>query len=310
MQKHWNEIANIGIVFPKLFPHANAGTGPIVENLLKILTDPFFTAVEVSYIKEDDVRKKTADYLQKSFIDVIFNGGSAFRELKINLSSLDDAERNESIEKGKLLVEQSYELGAKILHIVTGKDPGEEHRNKAIDLFIDSSKKLCDYALKKATEYELTVSLETGDRYFDRKYLLGPTNDAIRVMREVKDRYMNFGLLLDQGHFPIMQEDPYKALWEGKDYLTHVHLGNSYIKDMSKPYFGDKHIPFNVPDSEIGVDELARFINTLDDIGFFKKPKPTRRPVMSFEVGAYDGEPVELVLGNIKRVFQEAWFKG
>jgi sugar phosphate isomerase/epimerase len=309
MNKHWNEITNIGIVFPKLFPHANTGTGPIVENLLKILTDPFFTAVEISYIKDDDVRKKVADYLQKSCIDIIFNGGSAFRELKIDLSSTDIDEKNKSIEKGKLLIDQSYELGAKILHIVTGKDPGKENRAKALDIFVDSSKQLCKYAQEKAKNYELTISVETGDRYFDRKYLLGPTNDAIKVMREVKNDYSNFGLLFDQGHFPVMQEDPYKALWEGKDYLTHVHIGNSYIKDQTKPYFGDKHIPFNVPDSEIGIDELAKFINTLDDISFFKKPKPTRRPVISFEVGAYDGEPYELVLGNIKRVFQEAWFK-
>lgn len=307
MEKRWESITNIGMVFPKLYSHANAGTGPIVENLTKVLADPFFTAMEVSYIKDDAVRKKAADYLQKSYVDIIFNGGSAFRELKIDLSNLDADVRKAGIQNAKLLVDQAYELNASILHVVTGKDPGPDDRKQALDHFITSVKEICRYAQEKADKYELTVSVETGDRYFDRKYLLGPTNEAVEVIREIKRDYRNIGLLLDEGHFPVMQEDPHKALWMAKDYLTHIHLGNSYVKDRSAKHFGDKHLPFNVPDSEIGVEELAKFIRTLFDIGFFSSPKPTRRPVMTFEVGAYDGEPEELVLANVKRVFGEAW---
>ena len=307
MDKRWESFANIGMVFPKLYSHANAGTGPIVENLTKVLADPFFTAMEVSYIKDDAVRKKAADYLQKSYVDIIFNGGSAFRELKIDLSNLDGDVRAAGIKNAKLLVDQAYELNASILHVVTGKDPGPADRKQALEHFVDSVKEVCRYAQEKAQKYELTISVETGDRYFDRKYLLGPTNEAVEIIREIKRDYRNVGLLLDEGHFPVMQEDPCKALWMARDYLTHIHLGNSFVKDRNAKHFGDKHLPFNVPDSEIGVEELVKFIRTLFDIGFFTSPKPTRRPVMTFEVGAYDGEPEELVIANVKRVFGEAW---
>lgn len=307
MDARWQSMMNVGIVFPKLYSHANAGTGPIVENLTKLLCDPFFTAMEVSYIKEDDVRQKASDCLRYSGVDVIFNGGSAFRELKINLSSLDPDELSVSRANGRLLVDQAYQLGARILHIVTGKDPGKEKRSQALETFVNSAKQLCDYAQQKGGIDPLTISLETGDRYFDRQYLLGPTNEAVEVMREVRRDYANFGLLLDQGHFPVMQECPHKALWMSRDYLTHVHIGNSYIKDRSAAHFGDKHLPFGVPDSEIGVKELADFLRTLVETGFFKRPKPTRRPVVSFEVGSYQGESEEMVLANVKRVFVEAW---
>ena len=307
MEKRWQGMMSIGIVFPKLYSHANAGTGPIVENLTKLLSDPFFTAMEVSYIKEDAVRRKTAEILSYSGVDVIFNGGSAFRELKINLSSLDPTELKGSLASGRLLIDQAYELGARILHIVTGRDPGEAKRKDALKVFTDSAIELCKYAGQKGGIDPLILSLETGDRYFDRQYLLGPTNEAIEAVRAVRNECANFGLLLDQGHFPVMQECPYKALWMSRDYLTHIHIGNSYIKDRSAPHFGDKHLPFNVPDSEIGIPELTRFLRTLVDIGFFKQPKPTRRPVISFEIGSYRGECEELVVANAKRTFIEAW---
>ena len=35
----------------------------------------------------------------------------------------------------------------------------------------------------------------------------------------------------------------------------------------------------------------------------------TRKPLVSFEVGPFNGEPEELVIANIKRVFFEAWQK-
>ena len=128
-------------------------------------------------------------------------------------------------------------------------------------------------------------------------------------MRRVKEKYENVGILLDQSHFPVMREDPHKALWQARDYLSHVHIGNSYVKDMEKPYFGDKHLPFGVPDSEVGVEELARFLTTLREIGFFDRTSVTRKPLVSFEVGPFGDEPEELVIANVKRVFIEAWQK-
>ncbi|CAM5404548.1 Sugar phosphate isomerase OS=Lysinibacillus sphaericus OX=1421 GN=LS41612_17075 PE=3 SV=1 [Lysinibacillus sphaericus] len=70
-----------------------------------------------------------------------------------------------------------------------------------------------------------------------------------------------------------MGENPHQSLWLAKDYLTHIHIGNCYLKDRQAHYFGDKHIPFGVKDSEVGVGELTKFIQTLNDIDFFTRPK-------------------------------------
>lgn len=303
------KMASVGIVLPKLFPFSQSRPEQMIPSLLAILEDPFFTAVEVSYIADQETRQLAAKYMAYSGVEIIFNGGDAARELKIDLSSTDPVVRNKSITSAKMLVDHCYEMNAKIMHIVTGKFEGEESKQQNINAFIAATMELCKYAKEKADTYELCISLEIGDRHVDRNYLLGPTHEAVHVARVIRSEYDNFGLLLDQSHLPIMGEEPHKALWLAKDYLTHIHLGNCYLKDRQASYFGDKHIPFGVKDSEVGVDELTSFITTLHDIDFFKSPKPTRKPVMTFEVGRLEDESPGLVIANVKRTFYEAWAK-
>ncbi|MBM7716578.1 TIM barrel protein [Siminovitchia sp. FSL H7-0308] len=305
--KSFRSLASIGIVLPKLYPFSQEEPEKFISNLLSILEDPFFTAVEVSYIADEKARQAVKKYTEYSGVEVIFNGGDAFRALQIDLSSLDSKQREASVEKCKMLIEHCYEMNAKVMHIVTGKYEGEAYRKQNIEAFIQSAMEICHEARKKAAHYELCISLEIGDRHVDRQYLLGPTHEAVSVAQKIRSEYQNFGLLLDQSHLPIMQENPVKSLWLAKDYLTHIHLGNSYIKDRNVPYFGDKHIPFGIQDSEVGVEELAQFIRTLHEIDFFKSPKPTRKPVVTFEVGRLEQESSQLVIANVKRTFLEAW---
>ncbi|WP_418540727.1 sugar phosphate isomerase/epimerase family protein [Massilistercora timonensis] len=311
MRESWETYIDVGIVLPKLFSGVADDKNRFFEGLMTILTDPFFTTVEVSYTPEEEIVEMTRDYTRLAGAQVVFNGGDAVRRLGMDLSSLDEEKRAASVESGKRLIDQCYQEKARIMHVVTGKYTGEEEKDAMLAAFEKSLAELCAYAVEagEQEEYVLTVSVETGDRYYDRHYLLGPTNEAVAIVRRVKEKYENVGILLDQSHFPVMREDPHKALWQARDYLSHVHIGNSYVKDMEKPYFGDKHLPFGVPDSEVGVEELARFLTTLREIGFFDRTSVTRKPLVSFEVGPFGDEPEELVIANIKRVFIEAWQK-
>lgn len=311
MQKSWESYIDVGIVLPKLFSGIADDKDRFFEGLMTILADPFFTVVEVSYTPEDEIVEMTREYARLAGAQVVFNGGDAVRRLGMDLSSLDEEKRKASVGSGKRLIDQCYQENARIMHVVTGKYTTEEEKDAMLEAFERSLMELCEYARQAAAdqEYTLVVSVETGDRYFDRHYLLGPTNEAVAIVRRVKEKYENVGILLDQSHFPVMREDPHKALWQAKDYLSHVHIGNSYVKDMEKPYFGDKHLPFGVPDSEVDAEELARFLTTLGKTGFFSRPGATRKPLVSFEVGPFGDEPEELVIANIKRVFFEAWEK-
>jgi sugar phosphate isomerase/epimerase len=307
MNRGWDSVVCIGIVYPKLFDHANSGEGPILETMSKILNDPFFTAIEVTWIKDDQVRKNVRDLLKLSGMEILYNGAPPIRGMDVNLCSCDDGQRNQSVANFKKVIDEAYFLGAKILHCVSGKDPGVDKRAEAKRNLIDSLQKLCKYAQEKATDYTLVVSLENSDREVDRRALLGPTDETVELAREVYQGSQNFGVLLDEGHFPLMQEDPKKSLEMAKDLLTHIHIGNCYSKDSSKPYFGDKHLPFGVPDSDVDAEEMGSFLGTLRAIGYFQKRCATRLPVLSFEIGPWGNISPELVVATLKRTFSRSW---
>ena len=128
------------------------------------------------------------------------------------------------------------------------------------------------------------VCLDNSDRDVDRKALLEPTNETVELAREVHKDYGNFGILLDEGHFPLMKEDSEKFLEMAKGLLTHIHMGNCYSKNSSKSHFGDKHFAFGIPDSDVGLEELKVFLGNLKEIGFFGKKCAMKLPVISFEV--------------------------
>ncbi len=306
MGKAWEDLINIGIVYPKVFGNITGGD-EFFHNLFKILEDPFFTVVELSYVNDVETAKKAKFYGDKAGVSIIFNGGEAFRNLKIDLSTLDENLRQESIGKARAMVDLSYAMGAKIFHIVSGKYTGEKDLNPMTEVFIDSIEQICAYARAQGKDYELMISLETGDRHFHRKYLFGPTDEAVALALRVRENHRNFGILLDQGHLPLLEEDPHKALKIAGDFLTHIHLGNSYKKDPAAFYFGDKHLPFGVPDSEVGITQLREFLQTLSNIGFLTSPGPLGKPTLTFEVGPMEEERPELVIANVKRAFYEAW---
>ena len=91
---------------------------------------------------------------------------------------------------------------------MSGKDPGPSERETAKHLLFDSLRQLCQYVLDPATDYTLLLSLENSDRDCDRMALLGPTDKTVDLAKKIRKEYSNFGVLLDQGHFPLMKEDP------------------------------------------------------------------------------------------------------
>jgi len=51
MDRRWDDYIHLGISYPKLFPHANSGEDPICGTMSTLVHDPFFTAIDVTWIK-------------------------------------------------------------------------------------------------------------------------------------------------------------------------------------------------------------------------------------------------------------------
>jgi sugar phosphate isomerase/epimerase len=303
MQESMYKFMKVGLIHFMAYPETMKGEGPILETLQKIAEDDFFTAVEVSWIKDEKVRDKAKKLLEMSHLTVAYGAQPRLLINNLNLNSFNEKERKRAVREVKAGVDEAYEMGAKALAFLSGKDPGEGERDQASKLLISSINEICEYAKSKGS---LRIALEIFDREIDKKCLIGPAKDARMVAEEVRKEFDNFGLLVDLSHLPLLNETPTQAIMPVKDYLVHAHIGNCLLKDKKHPAYGDQHPRFGIVGGKNDVEELKAFLKVLLDIGFLSAENP---PIVSFEVKPLADESSEVVIANAKRVLREAWAK-
>ncbi len=304
MQESIYKYADVGLIHFMAYPEVIKGEGPILETLQKICEDDYFTLVEVTWMKDPEVRKQAVNMIEQSGMNCAFGAQPTLLTQKLNLNDPDEAGRKKAVEQIKSSIDEACEIGACGLGFLSGKDPGQENREEGIQLLFESVLEICDYAAEKGG---LPIALETFDQLdCGKNTILGPTEVAVNFAEAVRLYYPNFGLMLDLSHMPMLNETPWKMLYTAKDVLAHVHIGNCVIRDPEHPAYGDEHPRFGVDGGENGVIELAEFLEALFKIGYLDGETP--RP-LSFEVkpiAAYN-EKSELVIANAKRALNKAW---
>lgn len=301
----WASVLSLGLVHAVAFPEVLGGQGPVLDTVRKIVEDPFFSAIEVTWIRHAEVRDRVASLLRTGDMDVVYLAGVPILLQRLDLSSLHEESRREAVAALKPLIDEAYVLGARLLLVGSGPDPGPGYRDAAKAQLVKSLGELCAYA-KEVSDTPLTITLENYDRDVDKRFLLGPTREAVEVARLIRKEHPNFGLTIDESHLCQLREDAGQELPDAMDVVVHVHLANCVL-DNNLPGYGDQHPRFGVPGSEVGVEEMASFLSALDQAGYFRKPLPTRLPVVSVEVKPQPGEESLAVIANAKRTFMRAW---
>jgi sugar phosphate isomerase/epimerase len=302
MDKHWNNYCTVSIVHFMAYPNTIRGEGPIVETITKIAEDPFFTGIEVGWIKDPRVRSEAKAVLDNAHIKIGYGAQPSLLLQNLNLNSLDQAERGKAVAQLKANVDEAAEIGARRVGFLSGKDPGDADRPAALEMLIESVKEVSAYA----REQGLALVCETFDRTVDKKCLIGPSDYAAEFAAAVKQDYPEFGLMYDLSHQPLLFEQAEPALTLLKDHLVHAHVGNGVV-DPDVPGYGDLHPRFGWPGGCNDVEELVDFIRALFKVGYLAEGK-TELPWVGFEVKPQgDQETSEQIIAGTKRVWAEAW---
>lgn len=305
MTESWNKFMNIGTIHFMSFPEVMKGDGPIIETLEKILSNDFFSAVEITRIKDDATRKEVKKMLKSSHMISAYGAQPVLLSQKLNLNSLVEEERKNAVIEIKKCIEEAAYLGTKGIAVLSGPHPGKEFESEAIQKLLQSLDELCNYSQK----YNLQFELESFDFDIDKKCLVGKSTVAADIAREVRKKHSNFGLILDLSHFPIQYEQTKAALKNCASYTTHLHIGNCVLKDKNHAAYGDQHPRFGVDGGENDVEQVKEFFTALFELGWLKAEKieSKGKPIISFEVKPMAGERSSIVLANSIRVFKEAW---
>ena len=288
----------LGTIAFMSYPDIMKGEGPMLETIKKLAKDPYFTAIECSWIKDASVRAKVAGLLKESGLTVCYGAQPRFLTTGLNINDLNEEGRLRALDSLREGLYEARELGAKGIAYLSGRYE-EETKEQSYMALVKSTKEIC----RLARELDMQVELEVFDYDVDKKSLIGPTPYAKRFAEEIRQEYDNFGLLIDLSHFPLIHEGIEESVLPVRDLITHVHIGNAVV-DPALEAYGDAHPRFGFPGSANGQAELVQFLRTLLEVGFLNRENP---PVLSFEVKPWREEDPDVVLASCKRFLDEAW---
>jgi len=301
MHSDLHRYMTVGLVHPMAFPQALQRPGGVYDTLLAVAKDPFFGSVEITSIADSGERSRVKSMLESSGLVVCFAAQPMILGQKANLNALDEEARAFALKLIKQAVDEAYELGAVRLAVVSGPDPGEPLRARAVEKAVASLTEICAYARSKG---QLQIVLETFDFDVDKRCLLGPNALCLEVARRVRETDPSFGLMVDLSHFPLQHEPTREAVQTTKEAIVHAHMGNCYMKEQSDIAYGDLHPRFAYPGGENGARELAEYLRELFDIGYIHEGGSN---IVAFEVKPLPGEEPEVILAQSKRTLLEAW---
>jgi len=302
MDKHWDNYCTMSIVHFMAFPETTRGDGPILETVTKIAEDPFFGAIEIGWIKDPAVRARVKKVVEMAHLQVGHGAGSALLLEKANLNSLDEAVRLKAVQQLCRNVDEAAEMGAQRVVFLSGADPGDADRPRALEALAKSVKRVAAYAREKG----VALTLETFDRNIDKRRLIGPSPLAADFCKTIREDFPDFGLLYDLSHMPLLDETPDTSLGVLRDCLVHIHVGNAVLEPQI-PGYGDQHPRFGWPGGVNDIVQVTEFVRSLFKAGYLKENSDAR-PWIGFEVKPQSAEePSSLVVAGAKRVWQEAW---
>jgi sugar phosphate isomerase/epimerase len=290
----------VGLIHFMAYPTTMRGEGPILETISQIAKDDYFDAIEVTWMKDSEVRSKVKKIVETAHMTLCYGGQPRLLTTGMNINHLDEESRQKALATLKAGIDEAYELNAKGFAFLSGKYE-EETKEESYKALVKSTVELCEYAKSKG---DMPVLLEIFDYDIDKKSLIGPTSLAKKFAEDIRSKCDNFGLMVDLSHIPMYYESCEKAILPIKDYIMHAHMGNTVIKDPSIEGYGDTHPRFGFPGGENDVNELVIFLRTLLKAGFLNEENP---PVVSFEVKPWGDEDSEFVIANAKRTLNRAW---
>ena len=289
---------NLSVVYPQAFPHSLEKNLP--QELARISDYEFLNSIELTTVSDLSIRKDAAAVLRNSFEEVIFLAGLPSAKKKAFLNS-SGPERVRAVDYTKTLIEEAGELGASSFLVISGPDVNPASRKESMQNLKNSLVELIIFA--NTNFPEIQVRLEHTDREIHRRQLIGPTVDSLSLISEIQDLGHDLKLNLDLSHILQLGEEVGSTLELAKAHCSHFHFSNCVISENTHPLYGDCHVPFGYPGSEVYFDQLIQTFQDLYRFGYLDQPIKT---TLGLEVVPLIGDDPWTTLNEAIEVFNRA----
>ncbi|MCM1296250.1 MAG: sugar phosphate isomerase/epimerase [Muribaculaceae bacterium] len=239
------------------------------------------------YAEKDRVQQYGKD-LQQRKLRSVFLAATAQKRARQSLCALHEHGREAAVKACIEMADQASCAGADAILITSGWRPAagqEEPAYRALSRSLEQ--------LRTAADRSLEIFLEPGDTDVEFCQLIGPTEQARRLVSGT-----GVMLTMDLSHTAQLREDPVAAFTMANPYTKHFHLANCVLKRESVLY-GDKHPPFGVRDGVFSSQDAKEIFALIERLNADREVR------VGMEIINRSGDPWAEIKSIIR---QEEWF--
>ena len=162
----------------------------LLDSVKTIVTDDFFSAIEITKIADDEKREQVKKMLEQSHMKVCYGAQPRLLGPGLNPNDIDEEGRKKAEATLLEAIDEAEYMGAKGIAFLAGKWK-EETKDEAYSQLLKTTRNLCSYAATKG----MMVELEVFDFDMDKAALIGPAPYAAKFAADMRTTHNNFGLL-------------------------------------------------------------------------------------------------------------------
>lgn len=215
----------------------------LMDTIERVVESGFYTRLEISAMKTPQGQRRLGQIAQRHHLNITQWITNDLNALQLNPSTVDANLRRRTIETMEQLVEVAAASGADRVAFISCKDPGPALRSEAAKGLTEV---MCTVADKARRCGGITLLLEPLDRGAHKDNFIGPTPEAVDLLRQVHRSCQNVLLSWDSAHVALNRENVLESLALAMPYVGQVHLANAVL-DREASEFGDWHMAMGEP---------------------------------------------------------------
>lgn len=296
---HWRDGLRIGINHHLLYAGQVTEPARHAATLLPLLADRRFEVVDLWIPADPAVARCETAACRDSGKLIVYNVGSRPGQPAPQPAALEAAIWQRSLDFYRRELDRALAAGAVKVVTNSGAD-NPTAREAARERLVRFCVALCRHVPPS-----VTILIEPTDRSLDKRKLIGPHREAADLCRRVHaESCPNFASMVDMGHVPLMGETLLQAFRDSAGCLGHLHFGNCILRYPQHPLFGDKHVPWGIPEGEYGREAVTECLARGLACGYFGAGS---RGTASFEMRPYPDLGPEASVERFFAILEEAW---
>lgn len=276
-----------GLLIHILFPEVRQRVGLTVKQARVAADSGYYRALEIPEVNDPGERAALRRLVEERNLKLIYWLSFPQFDSSFSISAPDENIRRRAVQELTPHLAYAAETGAYAVGILPGRDVGPELRPRAME----SLKKSILELAKAGRTYGISrFHMETMDREAHKKHVLGPTDEALIFIEDIRRQVPEFFLAFDTSHLRLLGEDPIDSLRKAASVIGQIHLANC-VPDPGHPRYGDHHMPLGSP-GFLDRNYIARLFAAGLEAGVLGPDAP----VVSLEVAGPGGDaslPVE-----------------